>query len=322
MFLSLALLLLVSGCSGEEATSGDSPGEASPSGEAVEKIIISGLPGGAVEIAVEEIKALPAESGEALGITSSNEEEMISFKGVDLNEILKLHGASLEDYSSVRLVAADGYSIEVPEDIIRTSPVFLAYELFGGPLREEARPLRVVIPNVRTMYWIKMLQEIQLISGEGAAVSSLYLFENLVEAGTEDVDLATLLGLDGETRVTIIAADGLVKSETLEVAAKSYYINRSGENAPEFYSPDIPTTMYVKKVAAIIQGDSAYLFVGALSEGEEAAVPGELFFDLVAEYLAEEGLVLNPGQSDEREITVGELAAITFSLTADGVVVE
>ena len=321
VFISLALLLLVSGCSGEEQATGDSPGEATPSGEAVEKIIISGLPGGAVEIAVEEIKAMPAESGEAFGITSSNEEEMIPFKGVDLNEILKLHGTSLADYSSVRLVAADGYSVEVPEDIIRTSPVYLAYELFGGPLREEARPLRVVIPGVRTLYWIKMLQEIQLISGAGVAVNSLYIFENLVEAGAEDVDLAAFLGLNEESRVTLIAADGLVKHETLEVADKSYYINRSGENAPEFYSPDIPETMYVKKVAVLIRGESAYLFAGAVKEDEESAVPGQRFLDLLAEYLATE-LVLNPGQSDEQAITAEELAAMSFSLTADGVVVE
>lgn len=319
LLLAALLLLACGGCAADKAEPGPSSG-----GAGDEAITISGLPGGPITVTVEELKALPAETEEALSISSSGEESTVPYKGVDINTVLEPHGVSLDDYSGVRLVAADGYSIEVHEDILRSQRLFLAYELYGEPLWEENRPLRVVIPNVRSMYWIKKLREVHLIQGDGGtAVQTLYLAENMPAAAGEagELDLALLLGLEQDTRVTIIAADGLVKKETLEIGRINYFISREGEDAPEFYSPDIPRTMYVKKVAALIHGDCAYLFAGAFA-AEEGAVSGERFLQLLEDYLAPDGIVLHAGEGEMREITAADLAALSFMLTPEGVVLQ
>lgn len=318
LLLAVFMLFAFSGCADEQTEDPAAAGEG-------ESITISGLPDGEIKITIDKIKALPAESGEAVSISSSGEESTVPFKGVALNTILEKHGSSLDDYTSVRLVAADGYSVEVPEDILRSKPFYLAYELHGEPIREKDRPLRVVIPDVRSLYWIKALAEVQLIAGGGSAVKSLYIFENTpavagAESAESDIDLKALLGIEEEGRVTIIAADGLVKKETLE-AGKNYFISRTGEDAPEFYSPAIPTTMYVKKTAVLIHGDSAYLVVSALDAGE-GKVSGELFLNLLERFLAEEGVVLHGGADDQRELAAEDLAGITFVLKGGGVVLQ
>ena len=107
LLLAVFMLFAFSGCADEQTEDPAAAGEG-------ESITISGLPDGEIKITIDKIKALPAESGEAVSISSSGEESTVPFKGVALNTILEKHGTSLDDYTSVRLVAADGYSVEVP----------------------------------------------------------------------------------------------------------------------------------------------------------------------------------------------------------------
>ncbi len=287
-------------------------------------LVIYGLPDGELKLTLEEIMSMPSESGEALSISSSGEETITAYTGVALDNILKGFNVSTADYSGLRLLAVDGYSIEVPREILDVSRVILAYEIDGEPLRAKDLPLRVVIPDVRAMYWVRQLERIELIDDAGiTALKNIDIFESmLIEAELleeQNIDLVELLGLSQDERITLIAADGLIKTETLSIDEFQYFIQLDDEDSPLFYSPDLPRTMYVKKVAAIISGNRAVLIAEAF---EEIEISGQLIADMLSEYLSEEVIIVNEGLPGELTVDSQSLSDLVLVKTADGLNVQ
>lgn len=64
LLLAVFMLFAFSGCADEQTEDPAAAGEG-------ESITISGLPDGEIKITIDKIKALPAESGEAVSISSS-----------------------------------------------------------------------------------------------------------------------------------------------------------------------------------------------------------------------------------------------------------
>ncbi|MDY6827279.1 MAG: molybdopterin-dependent oxidoreductase [Bacillota bacterium] len=331
MVVIIAFLLLVTTGCGEQSSPPSNPEEdqapenreatANNEGQDLysQSIVISGLPSGEITVTVGEIMEMPAESNEAMSISSSGEETVTTYKGVLLDKILERHDAGSVDYTALRLLALDGYSIEVPPEILESSPVILAYELDGKLLEGKDQPLRVVIPDVRSMYWAKGLSQIELISDEGkSSINKIFILEDLLGGlqVTDDmnVDVAELLGLEEESRITIMAADGLIKTETLAVDEHQYFIQLAGEDSPLFYSPELPRTMYVKQVAVIMHGDRAFLFGTAYEEKE---VSGQVFYDMLKEYLPDGEIVINPGMSSEQTIDKEDLTQLKLTGTVE-----
>jgi hypothetical protein len=334
LILTLVFLSIISvGCADNQAATGSDPDSEQTidnseisnddniqdiEGEAV---VICGLPAGEITLTLNEIKEMIPESGEAMSISSSGEETVTSYMGVDLGKIMEMYDVTSADYSALRLLATDGYSIEVPREILEASRVILAYELDGEPLRAKDLPLRVVIPDVRSMYWVRQLSRIELIGNEGkTSINNIYFFEEMLSEMTVsddmNVDVAELLGLEEETRITMVASDGLIKTETLVIDDYKYLIQFDGEDSPLFHSPELPRTMYVKKLAVIMHANRAILFAGAF---EEAEIPGQVFFDILSEYLSEGEIVLNPGLAEEQTIDKEALSKITIIRTPEGV---
>ena len=87
------------------------------------------------------------------------------FTGVPLKEILDMCGA---DYGKGRYVlaeGADGSSMTrtIPMELIESGEVFVAYGMNGEMLRpENGYPLRLVVPGVQGVSWVKWLRRIEV----------------------------------------------------------------------------------------------------------------------------------------------------------------
>jgi hypothetical protein len=275
-FIALLLILILSAaaCStpaAGPAENGSQAGE-QPAGQEGEKIVISGLESTDIEVTVEEIKDLEPVTVDATAVSSSGEENQYTVTGPLLDDLLKKHGKSQSDLAGIRLVAGDGYSIEVPPEVLQSRDLILAHTIDGQPLDEKTKPIRAVIPEERAMYWIRNLIKIEVLEGAPQAeVGKVYILETLIsQASAEDYtyyestdravkveELLALLGLDDlPDTASFVASDGFEKNEQLDIFSKGY-IKFTGEDAPLFLSPDLPKGMYIKNIYLCTMGDTA-----------------------------------------------------------------
>ena len=226
-------------------------------------------------IKISEIMEFNAVEMEAATIDSENEESIRKVKRILLEDILKEYlDISLSDIYSIRLSAGDGYAIEVPSEIVSEREIILAYEMDGEPLGEESRPLRSVIPDERSMYWVRNLVKIDLIEGyDIEQVKGIVFIESLVKVlETQDydyygsIDKAVLTAdllmefreKQSQDFIVMLSSDGLGKNEKKEIF-KDGYLKITGEEAPAFLDPDIPKGMWVKNIFALFYGQTAYV---------------------------------------------------------------
>lgn len=62
-----------------------------------------------------------------------------------------------ENTLRIRLSGSDGYSIEVPAEILANRDIILAYLVNGKSLDERKQPLRAIILEERAVYWVRTL---------------------------------------------------------------------------------------------------------------------------------------------------------------------
>jgi len=275
-FIALLLILLLSAaaCStpaADPAENGSQAGE-QPAGQEGEKIVISGLESTDIELTVEEIKDIEPVTVDATAVSSSGEENQYTVTGPLFDDLLKKYGKSQKDLAAIRLVAGDGYSIEVPPEVLQSRDLILAHTIDGQPLDEKTKPIRAVIPEERAMYWIRNLVKIEVLeSAPQAEVGKVYILETLIsQANAEDYtyyestdravkveELLALLGLeDLPDTASFVASDGFEKNEQMDIFSKGY-IKFTGEDAPLFLSPDLPKGMYIKNIYLCTMGDTA-----------------------------------------------------------------
>ena len=178
----------------------------------------------------------------------------------------------------MRIVATDGYSINVPKDILAARDIILAYEMDGKALDKDNSPIRVFIPNERAMYWVRMVSDLQMEKTmEKGKVTGIVVMDSAYKnADYEDYELIgqkyktiniyniikSYPGSGGDI-VLMNAADGLLKNETLQNFLKGA-INMSGDNTPEFISSVLPSGMFVKNLMLFKYGGNAFVFVSKL----------------------------------------------------------
>jgi hypothetical protein len=233
------------------------------------------------EIAYNEIYAMEAELRTVKNISSSGEEKVNEVKGVLLETILSKNGIHQKDYNSIRLVAGDGYAIDVPYDIISEKDIVLAYIFDGEVLDNKKMPLRAAIDDVRSMYYVSNLSEIvltrQIDEGKESAVESkaeVILLE-VAAKGLDITDYTYYENVDKAIKVedlfdkylnaktdsiSFMASDGFKKTENYDVLMQGF-IKISGDNSPLFISPDLPKGMHVKKILSIKSADTVFLSI-------------------------------------------------------------
>jgi hypothetical protein len=319
LFLAILMVLSLVACAKPE---GQEPND----DKAIDLLGLSAEP---EQLTIAALKELDNCSGEANTINSANEATCRSYTGARVEKILAHFGKNLKDFAAIVVNAGDGYAVEIPREILDSRDIILAWELDGAPLAEKDAPLRVVVPEERTLYWVRNVASLEFVTAPATVeVREIVFFENLLPQltaesytyyGSEDkaVNITQLVG-EG-SQVTLVAVDGLTKYENLKPDI-DYFIKVDGEDAPQFISPDIPKGMYVKFLGFLIDGSKAIVFANSFS-GDKDKVDMHAVQGLLAPYLGEQALTLAlPGGN--LTVTPAELGKLALIIGDLGVGLE
>lgn len=239
------------------------------------------------KVSVKEIFEMESAEVETESVKSSGEVLKNKIKGVYLKDILNKFNTKEENYTGIQMIAGDGYSIVAPKEILEKRDILLVYEIDGEALSPKAQPFMSAIPNERSMYWVKNLAEVELLTEEVLELKNLVILESAIkkmeqsdytyyEATDKAVRVEELLSnytgdLDKKSAI-IRAADGLEKEEDIKVLT-SGYLKITGKDTPLFLSPELPKGMHVKDILSIEYKDSVIISMnkveGILIDGED-----------------------------------------------------
>ncbi|MCL0070433.1 molybdopterin-dependent oxidoreductase [Dehalococcoidia bacterium] len=242
-----------------------------------EKLLITGLAEDK-EISLAELKKLESVERVASWIDREGNKQSWEVRGILFDDFSRaFFDKSQQDFRSIRLSAGDGYSIEVPAEILKNREIILAYEINGQPLEPKHQPLRVIIPEERRMFWVFNLIEIEFIQEVPEyEISRIIILETAVDA-VEQRDFL----FDGKTYkairikdimnyfakestavdVFIKATDGLGRNEREDTFIGQGYLKITGDCAPRFLAPELPRGMHVRKVLWFSYGETAFFAV-------------------------------------------------------------
>lgn len=252
-------------------------------------IEIQGVEDSIEMIAVEEIMAMESQTITTTNISSSGEVVETEVTGVVINNILSKYNLKQDDFEGIRFFAGDGYSIVIPKTILDTKDVMLYWKADGEAIDEKFLPLRVAVPDERSMYWVGNVVGMELIKGANtdttgndsktmvakgkivfleAAISTLESEEyTYYEETDQAIETITLLEKFGRTGVEsdmplsdifMEALDDFTKTEKMDIFLTGY-IKYTGEYAPLFLSPDLPKGMHVKNLLKIENTDTIFV---------------------------------------------------------------
>ncbi|MBT9159081.1 MAG: molybdopterin-dependent oxidoreductase [Dehalococcoidia bacterium] len=292
------------------------------------------------EIRVTEIREMGSVTREATKLVRGGNGLIISATGILLEDVLdNLFGKSQQDFQAIRLIAGDGYSIEVPREILRNREIILAYEIDGRPLKEKHQPLRVIIPGERAMYWVFYLIEINLIpEAEETQVNRIIILETVVARveqhdyehdgnvykAVKTADLIDAFAAGNTVGTVFIkAADGLDKNETREIFLAGY-LKITGEYAPRFLAPNLPRGMHVKKVLWLSYGETSFFAVerglevfGVIEAGEKRGLAVQEIIKATG-LVASESYIFTAADGYSVEIAVADIDESIVYVTSEG----
>ncbi|MDP1654470.1 MAG: sulfite dehydrogenase [Hylemonella sp.] len=108
------------------------------------------------------------------------------FTGVPLITLLELAGADLKNGKFVLAEGADGSSMTrtIPMELIKSGEVFVAYGQNGEMLRpEQGYPLRLIVPGVQGVSWVKYLRRLEVGDKPYAAKDEAVHYVDLQPSG-------------------------------------------------------------------------------------------------------------------------------------------
>ena len=273
----IIVLLTVTGCG--NSGNGDDPGDH----QYDEDIITIECPeAGQLEISVEELMNLESITEEIVRHDDNgNIEDQYPIKGVLLENVLAHLNISSDGLETIRMTAGDGYSVEVPNHILNSREIILAYGINDEPLHDDTRPIRIFIPDEESMYWVRNTVTISLsrtqnggTQSPGEQTSSLdkiFFFETMetvlniedytAEADAKAVTVAEMFeNVQAGNLVHMLASDGFEKNEEYSTVVAAYIVVQ-GENTPAFRGPDLPRGMHVRDLVLMTSGDTGFAFV-------------------------------------------------------------
>jgi DMSO/TMAO reductase YedYZ molybdopterin-dependent catalytic subunit len=126
------------------------------------RLEVTGLVERPLSLTYDELRCLPKVEATPELVCPGYFVDVACWAGAPVREVLELAGAS-DAATSLRLIAADGYSqsIELSEELLASA--FLAYELEGEPLPIlHGFPVRFVWPGQSGNDWVKWLVGIEV----------------------------------------------------------------------------------------------------------------------------------------------------------------
>ncbi len=308
-----------------------------------EKIVISGLQDKDFEISVAELMEFDTVTKSAASNTADGQQVKVKITGPLLNTFLQKYGKSQRDFSVVRFSARDKYSIAVVSDILANRDIILGFMDKGKALIGEDRPVRVVIPEERAMYWVRMLNRIDFETGESARLAEKIIFLETAseylpqedyeyyERPDKVIKTRDLIGKYADINDTaiknvfMVAADGLKKNET-RANFLDGYLKITGSDIPKFLSPDLPQGMHVRDLLSISYGTTAFFSAAQalnvfplLSVGEEM---GFAFTDLLKQIGTTKAVSYRFTPTDGQSVllSISETANAGICMGSDGAV--
>ena len=126
-----------------------------------QKIELAGLDDGTEWVTIGELKALDCITKKTH--STSDKIGEVRATGPLLETLLQAHGASQTDFSKIRIYGRDDYDISLSEKVLEEDDVILAFGIDGKPLDAECAPVRVIIPESDSAYWIRMVEKLEFI---------------------------------------------------------------------------------------------------------------------------------------------------------------
>ncbi len=112
-----------------------------------------------IVLTVADLKALKCET-----ITTESTSDKIGevrATGPWLDTILEPYGYTQADFHRIKFYGDDLYDVNLYTDYLAEHPIMLAYGINGEPLDEESVPLRVIIRNSDSAYWVRLVTKIE-----------------------------------------------------------------------------------------------------------------------------------------------------------------
>jgi len=126
------------------------------------RLRVTGKVNNPLELTYDQIRCLPRVSVDPLLVCPGYFEDQATWTGVRLSDILRM-AESQPDATSLVLVSADQYKVQLSLNEVQEGESILAYEVNNQILPVlHGFPLRAVFPGVNGNDWIKWLVEIQV----------------------------------------------------------------------------------------------------------------------------------------------------------------
>lgn len=123
------------------------------------QIILTGVTDEDIVLTIEDLKGMEAKTIK----TESTSDKIGEVKatGPWLDTVLEPYGCSQSDFSKIKFYGADEYDVNLYTDYLAEHPIMLAYGINGQPLDEETAPVRIIIRNSDSAYWVRMVNKIE-----------------------------------------------------------------------------------------------------------------------------------------------------------------
>jgi hypothetical protein len=275
--------------------------------------LISWPENNSVRVNIEELNNFEQVATDTTLYKTTGTEEKIKASGPLLKDVLKKKNVDINDFEAIGITGRDGYYAMISRDIIQNRDIILGIQFNGKEIKRDEKPVRVVIPDEMGVYWVKMVNKIDLYTHISPKdIANVHIFEAL----TRDIDpyyyeyygskdKSFLVGkilskfdyVDPNGFFTMAGSDGLVKNETIAVVRDRYYIKTEGENGPMNISPSFKLGMNVKEMSLFSTTTDAVIFPHVMMKvvGEENTPQGKAM--KLRKVLEEAGMVLDEGQA-------------------------
>lgn len=114
-----------------------------------------------VTITPKELKALDCVTKKTH--STSDKIGEVRATGPLLDTVLEEYGVSQADFTKIKIYGEDDYDISLRQEFLAENDVILAFGINGEPLDAEGQPVRIIIPESDSAYWIRMVKKIEFI---------------------------------------------------------------------------------------------------------------------------------------------------------------
>lgn len=271
--------------------------------------LISWPENNSIRINVENLKEYQQVTTDTILQKTTGTKTNIIASGPLLKDVLKKNGIDINAYEAIGVTGRDNYYTMISKDIIQNRDIILGTVFDGKEILREEKPIRVVIPDEMGVYWVKMVNRIDLYTHISPKdIQNVYMFDAL----TRDIepyyyeyygskDKSFLVGkilskfsfVDPNGFFTMAGSDGLIKNETISMVRDRYYIKTEGDNAPMNISPTFKLGMNVKEMSCFSTTTDSVIFPKIMMKviGEESIPQGKAM--KLKEALEEAGMVLD-----------------------------